>query len=447
MTGSVGHRRAGRGVVAAVTLVVLATTLAACSSTSSSTATTAASDSSGSSGSSASSGRSAIPASAFSDHTGITATSVSIANISTESAGLFTGAVVGTKAYADYIDSLGGINGRKLVVDASDDQFEGALNKQLTEEAVQNDVGLVGGFSLEDSFGGTVLAANPAVPDISQILDTTTEALPNAFSWNPSAGGWQLGPLAYFKQRFPADVTHTGAMIAGEASAETTWAGEKATMIHSGYRVVYDPTYPVSQTDFTANAVAMKNVGVKILFLEQMPENYAAAMVKALDQQNFHPVVVFGGAAYSEALVPDAGGAAAIDGAYLDQGTSLYLGEDANVIPAVKTFLTWVQKTDPGYKADYYAMSGWVSAELFADALQAAGKDPSRGSILEALRKTTAFNAQYLVGTANPADRQPNKCYVIAQIVNGKFQRLDDPPTNGPTHGYRCDLPYYYPPS
>ena len=430
MSGLTGSRRNRRGTVAAVTLVGLATALAACLSTSASAATSPVS---------------AIPASAFRDHTGITPTTVSIANISTESAGLFTGAVVGTKAYAEYINSLGGINGRKLVVDASDDQFTGALNKQLTEEAVQKDVGLVGGFSLEDSFGATVLAANPGVPDISQILDATTEALPDTFSWDPSAGGWPLGPLAYFKKRFPKDVDHVGAMIADEGSATTTWAGEKRAMAHLGYRVTYDQTYPVTQTDFTANAVAMKNAGVKILFLEQMPENYAAAMIKALNQQSFHPVVVFGGAAYSEALVPASGGASAIDGAFMDQGTALYLGEDAAVLPAVKTFLAWVQKASPGFSADYYTLSGWVSAEMFADALRAAGKDPSRGSILEALHKTTAFNAQYLVGTANPPAKQPTNCYVISEITNGKFQRIDDPPVSGPTHGYRCDLSYYHP--
>ena len=74
----------------------------------------------------------------------------------------------------------------------------------------------------------------------------------------------------------------------------------------------------------------MRNAGVKILFLEQMPQNYAAAVIQALNQQDFHPVVVLGGSTYSEELVPNSGGAAAIDGAYMEQNTSLYLGEDAS---------------------------------------------------------------------------------------------------------------------
>ncbi|MBF6555619.1 MAG: hypothetical protein IVW52_05510 [Acidimicrobiales bacterium] len=91
----------------------MATSAVACSSTSSSSNTT-----------SASGGGSGIPASAFSDHTGITSTSVSVANIATLSlGGLFKGAEVGTQAYADYVNSTGGVKGRKIRVDSADDNF------------------------------------------------------------------------------------------------------------------------------------------------------------------------------------------------------------------------------------------------------------------------------------------------------------------------------------
>ena len=77
-------------------------------------------------------------------------------------------------------------------------------------------------------------------------------------------------------------------------SATVKWAAEKAAMAHLGYKVVYDPTFDITTTDFNQYVVTMKNAGVKILFLEQMPANYAAAVVKALNQQNFHPVLVLG---------------------------------------------------------------------------------------------------------------------------------------------------------
>ena len=102
--------------------------------------------------------------------------------------------------------------------------------------------------------------------------------------------------------------------------------------------MLYDPSFDLTQTDFTQNVIAMKNAGVKILFLEQLPENYAASVIKALNQQNFHPDLGPSAAPPTASqLVPDSGGAAAIDGAYLEQSTALYLGEDASAIPAGHT--------------------------------------------------------------------------------------------------------------
>src|ERR1019366_6687375 len=103
-------------------------------------------------GTASASTKSAIPSSAFSDHTGITAKTVSIGNVSTLAAGLFKGAAVGTQAYADYVNTLGGIYGRKILVDSSDDGYAGQPNKQQTQADIAKDVALVGGFSLYDNF-------------------------------------------------------------------------------------------------------------------------------------------------------------------------------------------------------------------------------------------------------------------------------------------------------
>ncbi len=429
-----GRRRRAGALVAAG--LVLAATLGACSSTNAqSTATTASGGSSGSS---------KIPSSAFSDTTGITSSTITVGNVSTLYAGLFKGALVGTQAYAAYVNSQGGVNGRKLLVDSYDDGYQGAPNKQGHQQITQKDFAAVGGFSLQDSYGETVVAANPGLPDVTVPLDQGLSDLPNLFSPDPGAIGWQLGPLEYFKHRYPSDVKGAGALIADQPSAITKWGGEKAAMQSIGYKVVYDPTFNITQTDFNQNVVAMRQAGVKILFLEQMPANYAAAVVKALNQQNFHPQIVFGVSTYSESLVPDAGGAAAIDGAYMEGLTSLFLGEDASTIPAVNTFLTWVQKASPGFKPDLYTVFGWLSAQLFVQGLTAAGANPTRGSVLQQLGKITSFNGNYLIATSNPAGKVPANCYVISQIVQGKFQRVDDPPVSGPSHGYRCDAPYYY---
>ena len=228
----------------------------------------------------------------------------------------------------------GGINGRKIIVDSSDDKYAGAPNKHETQEDVGRDFAMVGGFSLFDNFGGTVLQANPQVPNVTVSLTLATAALPNSFS--PAPDAQRVAARARWptsRRSSPPTVNHAGALVADEPSATVKWTAEKAAMEHVGYNVVYDPTFDITTTNFNQYVVNMKNAGVKILFIEQMPENYAAAVIQALNQQDFHPVIVLGGSTYSEELVPNSGGAAAIDGAYMEQNTSLFLGEDAHGDP------------------------------------------------------------------------------------------------------------------
>lgn len=420
-------RMASLGLV----LVLVAGVCAACSST----------NSTGSS--SASTSVPPIPQSAFSDHTGVTATTVTIGNVTTQLAGLFTGGLVGTQAYAAYVNSQGGVDGRKIVVSGNDDRFQGAANKQATASVIQNDFASVGGVTLEDSFSEPLVAAAPGFPDVTASLDPATQKLPNNFSPLPASNGWPTGPLLYFKQKYPTKISHTGTIIANLPTTELAWSQEKQAMQHLGYSVLLDPALPPTTTDFTEQIVAMKNAGVQILFLEQEPQNYASAIFRDLTQQNFHPVVVLGAPSYNPQLISNAGGAGAVEGAYLEQTESLYLGEDAAQIPAITTFNTWVQKVSPGFTPDYFTVIGWLCADLFVTALRSAGNNPSRGSLLQALRKITAFNSGNLIPVSDPAGKVPVTCYLLGQITAGTWQRLDDPPVSGPTKGFRCDGTYY----
>jgi ABC-type branched-subunit amino acid transport system substrate-binding protein len=386
-----------------------------------------------------------IPASAFHDTTGLTPTRVLIGNVSTLSGGLFRGALIGTQAYADYVNSRGGVGARNLVVDSYDDGFTGALNKQYTAEASDRDFALVGGFSLEDSFGGTVLAANTGVPNLTNPLDHATAFLPNTVGPQVSNGGWGTGGLEYFMQKYPAASHAVGDLIANQPSAIASWQIEKGAMEHVGLHVVYARQFAITQSDFNANVIAMRNSGVKMLFIDQMPENYAASVLRALDQQNFHPVVILGTSTYSEALVRDSGGAAAVDGSYMTLNSALFLGEDASRLPAVSTFLTWVHKAAPGFTPDLFTLYGWTSAELFAQALASAGPHPTRGSLLQELHRVTSFNAGGMIVTSDPSSRFGSNCFLLARVENGRFERLDDPPISGGTGGYLCTGEVYLP--
>ena len=91
----------------------------------------------------------------------------------------------------------------------------------------------------------------------------------------------------------------------------------------------------------------------------------------------------------------------------------LYLGEDASTVPAVKQFLQYTKKVNSSWVPDLYTLFGWASAQLFVQALQAAGPNPTRGAVIDQLKKITSFDASGMVSPTNPAQKKPSACFMI----------------------------------
>jgi ABC-type branched-subunit amino acid transport system substrate-binding protein len=376
--------------------------------------------------------------------TGITKKTVTVGNVSIISGpvpGLFEGASVGTKAYFAYINSMGGVNGRKLMVDVKDDAFSGPQNRTETQEAIASDFALVGNFSLFDSYGCKLLASNTAVPDVSVTLDPQTAALPNNFSPQPLAVGSGLGPMTYYKKHYPKDMT-VGAIVSNVQSSIDQWNGQKAALEHEGYHIAYVRDVGPTESDFTTDVISMRNDHVNAVDLTALDWQVGAEFVADAAAQNWHPGLIFSaGPIYADQFIAHAGGPAATNGIQIGQAQALYLGQDAANLPADKLFLKYTHQVNSSWQPDLFTLYGWTSAALFVQALKAAGPNPTRGSVIAQLKKITSFNASGLLAPANPAQKKPASCYVMMEILNGKYVRTQ--PKNS---GFSCNSTYYYAP-
>jgi ABC-type branched-subunit amino acid transport system substrate-binding protein len=374
--------------------------------------------------------------------TGITPKSVTVGNVSIISGpvpGLFEGASIGVKAYFDYINATkGGVNGRTLKVDAKDDAFSSQQNETETQDAVNSDFALVGSFSLFDGYGCKPLAADPAVPDVSITLDPDAGALPNDFSADPTVLGSSLGPWQYYKKHFPKDM-NIGTIVSNVSSAEDQVNGELAAAKSIGYKVAYVDDVNPLQKDFTTDVINMKNKGVNAVDLTGVDWQDAAIFVENAATQNWKPGLIFsGGPVYAKQFISHAGGPAVANGIMIGQAFPLYLGEDTSVLPADKQFLAYTKKVNSSWVPDLYTLFGWASAQLFVQALQAAGPNPTRGSVIAQLKKISNFNASGMVSPTNPAAKKPSGCFMMATIKDGKYVRVT------PKQGFDCNTTYYY---
>jgi len=110
--------------------------------------------------------------------------------------GLFKGAEDGTQAYFDYINSIGGVNGRKIKLDAQDSAYDPGTVAVATQAQIKNDFALVGGFSLVDSAEEPLVKA-AAMPVIAYPLDPSLSNLATAYS--PFPNNDNDVPLTIFK--------------------------------------------------------------------------------------------------------------------------------------------------------------------------------------------------------------------------------------------------------
>lgn len=370
---------------------------------------------------------------------GVTANSITVASVATIGGpvpGLFQGAPYGADAYFAYINSQGGVDGRQLKLRSLDDVLNCNQNKNDYANAIGSVFAFVGSMSVVANCSAPVLAAHPEVPDISWTLDTQTRALSNAFDPSPQPNGFRLGPFTYYSQHFPNN-KKVGALYSNAPGSEINFRGQTAAMKTLGYTISYSRAFAPTDTSFTSDILRMKADGVNFLWLEDADFGTIDRVLTEAQQQNFKPMIFGGNNAYSPkvtGVITQAEG----NGMYDDLLHAMFLGEDASTVPAVTTFLTWMKKTHPNFQPDEYTLWGWAGADLFVQALKAAGPNPTQQGVLTALRSIHSFNAHGLFAPADVGNKKPSTCYIIIQWTNGKWHRVT------PQTGFQCQPGGYY---
>ena len=370
---------------------------------------------------------------------GVTATTVTVGQVDDLSAplpGLFKSAQDGTQAYFNYINSQGGVNGRKIKLDAKDSAFNSSNVTNLTQDMAKNDFALVGGFSLLDQAQVPIINQTQ-VPDIAYPLSIQLANNPHVYSPSPAtANAWPEGALKWFKSKYPQAVKHVGILYGTDTPSEIAIQNNvNATLKALGYDITYTHGITAATTSFLPDVLKMKSEGVQMLYESELPTQQAATLAKELQQENLK-VINVEIAAYAANLPQLAGSAG--QGMYFAEPYSLYQGEDAASTPSVATFDKWVKKVDPGVFSStepVSALYGWTAAQLFTQALKAAGQNPTRASLTAALNDVTSFSANNLIAPGNPAKNIPPSCWLLAQLNNGKIQRISPSPKSG----YTCN--------
>jgi ABC-type branched-subunit amino acid transport system substrate-binding protein len=366
---------------------------------------------------------------------GVTPTEITVGNVS-QLSGLVPGfgqtGINGAKAYLNMVNSQGGVCGRTIKMVVADDRFQSATNRSETEKMADKVLALVGNTSVVDD-GGAPVIDEKGLPDVSLATTKARTAAKNNFSPNPidptpDAGNGLTGILEYFKQT--EGIKKPAIFYQNVATGVNQSKSYRIDFQRAGIPVADENVYAVSPTatNFNTEANHMKSTNVDFV-ITVAEVNAMANLARSFESVGYFPRVPFYGAqVYGKKFLQLAGKAA--------EGTKVGLifavPEEAPQNPAMAQFTEWYGRTAPGQDVDFFALVGWVAADMFVHALRAAGPDPTQPKILAELSKLTSYDAHGAVANINPAQKKATTCFQVVVVEGGKWVKKH------PAKGFAC---------
>jgi ABC-type branched-subunit amino acid transport system substrate-binding protein len=359
-----------------------------------------------------------------SDEVGVTDTEVVLGNVSMLS-GPIPGAgqtgVDGTRAYLNYVNSLGGICGRMLRLVGGDDRTDAGQSRAEHQRLSREVLGFVGGASIVDG-GAAAALEGTNVPAVQVAVDDAALASPNFFSPSPiEPTGTTLGsePMWGWFQR-NVGLQRVGVVVLGIAAARARAATYVKDIERAGLEVTAVHEVGLAETNYVSVAQQLENEGADG-FISLLDPVASARLAQGIRQVGWEPVVAhYGAQNYGRYFLELAGEAA--EGTMLPLAFDLFEGAASN--PTVARFVEWFGRTAPGRTPDFYAAMGWASADMMVQALELAGPSPTRDSVLAALGTFTAFDAHGFLAPCNPAGKVTASQFMVATVEGGEWRRV-----------------------
>jgi ABC-type branched-subunit amino acid transport system substrate-binding protein len=336
----------------------------------------------------------------------------------------------GTKAYFDWVNAKGGVNGRKIEYVVRDDAYNPTQTSQVVNQLVLQDqvFAVMGGLGTPTHSAVLDFLNGEGVPDLlvssgSRLWDQP-EKYPQTFGFQPDYEIEAKILAQYVAQNFPQ--AKVGLFLQGDDVGVDAEAGARRYLEK---QIVSVQRYTPGNTDIAPQVSALQAAGADLVIGFNVPSYTALSQLQGL-RLNYKPQWVYSNigsdaslvgsllARFSQGSVTDAG---LLDGAITD---SYFATVDMPDDPWTKQFDAIWKANGIGGELTNYRIFGMTQAYTFVQALQAAGPNPTREGLVAAVEKTgTSLQGPWAAPYRFSADRHAGLSGVRVTKIVGTGQQ------------------------
>jgi ABC-type branched-subunit amino acid transport system substrate-binding protein len=372
--------------------------------------------------------------------TGVTDTSISVGTIAdvgwSAAPGLLQPIFDGADAFVQWCNAAGGINGRQLKLDKRDSAYSNYLPQVKT--SCTTDLALVGSMGILDDTGVDAWEKCGLLNFTAATVGSKAATAKLMYPMTPIPADQQtIGGFHLFFAQHPDWAKAVGSLYSNGAAGDREQHTYNEAITSIGGKVVYTAEYTPTTSNWTPYVQAMKQAGVKFLFLNDTAP-VTAGIEQAMATLNWYPELqISPSQLYDETTLQLAG--KTIKNYYTYIPTTPF--EAAAQVPAVQQYLTLLSQYAPKAKKTFFGATAFSAWLLFAEAAKSCGSTVTRACISAYVATQKQWTGGGLQGPIDPASNRASQCFIVMKVEATKFTQAypsklgqyDCSPKNAPT--------------
>jgi ABC-type branched-subunit amino acid transport system substrate-binding protein len=337
----------------------------------------------------------------------------------------------GMRAYFEYINSEGGIYGRKIKFIVGDDHYSPPDSLEVVRKLVEQDgvFAIVGGLGDPTHLAVMDYLAERGVPDLflgGGVVSFTDPLVKTRFAMTTDYVTEAKIMSDYVKENFAGKTE--GILYQNDDAGRTGLEQAEERMTDAGVKIVSKQAYDFGQFDLTAQVQRLKADNPDFVYLMANPGAAANAIKVARELLDWNVPFIASAVSAVEITIQLAGAQNAEGMVSVTTGKMISETDD----PGVQRHIELMRQFAPGVEPSSLTEYGMSVAEFTVQALKNAGPNLTRESVVDGAEHIRSYCCISCLAPASlsPTDHRISEGMWYERVVNGKWVRFTDTPVS-----------------